>query len=325
MAKLNVEYAGLKLRNPYIISSSGLTSSLDRIRKLDSLGAGAIVLKSLFEEQINHEIGKLSESSDYPEAHDYIKNYARDNSVEEYLKLLREAKRAVHIPVIASINCSTAGEWVSFAKKIQEAGADALEINVYFLPNNKESAGIVYEKIYFDLISELKSLIEIPLIVKISNQITNLTYFVNQLYYRKADAVVLFNRFYAPDIDLDEMDFTSSDVLSSPSDLRNTLRWVGIISSEVSNIHISASTGIHSGEAAIKLLLAGAQTIQVCSVLYKNGLDYLTEMINKLESWMLKHNYKTVSDFRAKMNYGNIPNPSVYERAQFMKYFSNLS
>jgi dihydroorotate dehydrogenase (fumarate) len=324
MANLHVEYAGLKLRNPFIISSSGLTSSLDRIRKLDSLGAGAIVLKSLFEEQIRYESGRLSEGSDYPEAYDYVRNYTRENSVGEYLNLVKEAKRAVHIPIIASINCVSVGEWIEFSKRIQDAGADALELNVYYLPNDREKESVEYERIYFDILAKIKETLTIPLIFKIGPQFTNPTYLVNQLYYRKADAVVLFNRFYAPDIDLDDMNFTSADVLSSPSDLRNTLRWIGIISAEVGKLPIAASTGIHSGEAAIKVLLAGAQALQVCSVLYKNGMEYLTEMIDKLESWMLKNNYKTVKEFRGKMNYGNIPDPSVYERAQFMKYFSNL-
>ncbi|MFW5821024.1 MAG: dihydroorotate dehydrogenase-like protein [Bacteroidota bacterium] len=325
MAKLHVEYAGLKLRNPFIVSSSGLTNSIDRIKKLDNLGAGAIVLKSLFEEQIRFESGVLTASSDYPEAYDYVKNYTRDNSVSEYLDLIREAKKVTHIPVIASINCVSSGEWLNFAQKIEKAGADALEVNIFFLPNNPGTDPKKYENIYFNILSDLRALVDIPLIFKIGSQFTNPTHFVNQLYYRKVDAVVLFNRFYAPDIDLDDMAFTSADVLSSPSDLRNTFRWVGIISSAVDRLHISASTGVHSGEAAVKLLLAGAQTVQVCSVLYKNGLDYLTEMIDKLESWMLKKNYKTIDDFRGKMNYSNIPDPSVYERAQFMKYFSNLT
>ena len=325
MAKLHVEYAGLKLRNPFIVSSSGLTNSIDHIKKLNNLGAGAIVLKSLFEEQIRYESGRLSENSDYPEAYDYVKNYTRDNSVSEYLTLIREAKKVAHIPIIASINCVSAGEWLDFARKIEDAGADALEVNIFYLPNDKNREPKKYENIYFDILSRLKELINIPVIFKIGAQFTNPTHFVNQLYFRKADAVVLFNRFYAPDIDLDDMSFTSADVLSSPSDLRNTFRWIGIISSEIEKIHLSASTGVHSGEAAVKLLLAGAQTVQVCSVLYKNGLDYLTEMIDKLESWMLKKNYKTINDFRGSMNYSNIPDPSVYERAQFMKYFSKLT
>ncbi len=323
MANLSTTFAGLKLRNPFIISSSGITSSLDKIRKLDSLGAGAIVLKSLFEEQISHETIKNLDGSDYPEALDYVKAYTRENSLSEYLDLIRDAKRAVHIPVIASINCVSASEWMDFASKIQEAGADALELNVFFLPVNKGKTSIDYEKIYYDLLEGIMKKISIPVIIKLGSHFTNLTYLVNQLYFRKADGVVLFNRFYEPDINIAEMKMTSSEVFSSPADIRNSLRWVGIISSEIPMIDIAASTGIHSGEAAIKQVLAGAKAVQVCSVLYKNGIEFLPKLIDRFEFWMLEHNYKTVEEFRGKMNYSNIGDPALYERAQFMKYFSS--
>ncbi len=323
MANLSTSFAGLKLRNPFIISSSGITSSLDKIRKLDSLGAGAIVLKSLFEEQISHETIKNLDGSDYPEALDYVKAYTRENSLSEYLDLIRDAKRAVHIPIIASINCVSATEWMDFASKIQEAGADALELNVFFLPVNKGKTSIDYEKIYYDLLEGIMKKISIPVIIKLGSHFTNLTYLVNQLYFRKADGVVLFNRFYEPDINIAEMKMTSSEVFSSPADIRNSLRWVGIISSEIPMIDIAASTGIHSGDAAIKQVLAGAKAVQVCSVLYKNGIEFLPKLIDRFEFWMLEHNYKTVEEFRGKMNYSNIGDPGLYERAQFMKYFSS--
>ena len=322
MPNLYTNYAGMELRNPFIISSSGITSSLDRIRKLDALGAGAIVLKSLFEEQINAETGSLLESSDYPEAYDYVKRYTRENSLQEYLQLIRDAKRTVHIPVIASINCVSASEWMDFAKKIEDAGADAMELNIYFLPVDREKNPAEFEKIYWDLLDGIRKRISIPVIIKLGPNFTNPTYMVNQLHYRNASGVVLFNRFYAPDINIDDQSFGSAEVFSNPSDLRDTLRWVGIISGHVKKADIAASTGVHSGEAAIKLLLAGAKAVQVCSVLYKNGLDYLTEMMDKLESWMIEKNYKKIEDFRGSMNYSNIKEPAIYERAQFMKYFS---
>jgi len=324
MANLQTTYAGLKLRNPFIISSSGITSSIDRIRKLDDLGAAAIVLKSLFEEQIRFESGELMKSSDYPEAADYIERYNKENSVSEYLKLISDAKKAVHIPVIASVNCNTAHEWVGFAKRIEEAGADALEVNVYYVPTDKDKSAADYENIYFELIAELKQKIKIPVIIKLGSGFTNPVYMVNQLYFRKADAVVLFNRFYAPDIDLDEMKIGAAEVLSTAVELRNSLRWVSIISGRVPEMDISGSTGVHSGDAAIKMLLAGAKTVQVCSALYKNGLEYLTEIMDKLESWMLDHDFKSIGDFRGSMNYNKIKDPSTWERSQFMKYFSSF-
>ncbi len=323
MADLSTTYAGLKLRNPFIISSSGLTNSVDKIRKLDSLGAGAIVLKSLFEEQIQWDTGKLLEGTDYPEAFDYVKHYTQNNSIAEYLGLIREAKKAVNIPVIASINCVSASEWMKFASKVEEAGADALELNIYILPVDKEKTSADYEKIYFDLLSGIKKLISIPVIIKLGQNFTNLSYIVNQLYYRKAGAVVLFNRFYEPDINLNELKFGTSDVFSTSADIRNTLRWVGIISSQVKDLDIAASTGVHSGEAAVKLILAGARAVQVCSVLYKKGLDILPEMIDKFEAWMTDNKYKSVKDFTGQINYANITDPAVYERVQFMKYFSS--
>jgi dihydroorotate dehydrogenase (fumarate) len=323
MANLSTAYAGLKLRNPFIVGSSGLTNSVEKIRKFDNLGAGAVVLKSLFEEQISHETGRLLEGTDYPEAMDYVNQYARNNSLSEYLSLIREAKKAVSIPVIASINCVTANEWTSFATKIQEAGADALELNMYVLPLNNDKPSAEYEKLYFDLISKIKTIVSIPVIIKLGNYFTNLNYIVNQLYFRKADGVVLFNRFYAPDINVDDLNFGAAEVFSTPADIRNTLRWIGIISSRVAKIDIAASTGVHSGEAAVKLVLAGARAVQVCSVLYKKGPDFLAEMIDRFEAWMTKGNYKTIGDFRGKMNYASLPDPAVYERAQFMKYYSS--
>ena len=323
MANLSISFAGLNLRNPFIVSSSGLTNSVDKIIKLERYGAGAVVLKSLFEEQIRFETGKLLEGTDYPEAYDYVSNYTRNNSLSEYLLLIKEAKKAVGIPVIASINCVTADEWILFASKIQEAGADALELNVYILPVNMEKSSAEYEMIYFDLLTRIKKIISIPVIIKLGYYFTNLNYMANQLYFRKADGIVLFNRFYEPDISLKEMKFGSAEVLSSPADIRNSLRWVGIISSQVKRMDIAASTGVHSGEAAVKLVLAGAKAVQVCSILYKEGPEYLTEIINKFEEWMIGADYKSVTEFCGLMNYSNIPDPAIYERAQFMKYFSS--
>ena len=324
MADLNTTFAGLQLRNPFIISSCGLTSSVERIKKLGQLGAGAVVLKSLFEEQILHETGDLLKDTDYPEAPDYLQGYIREHTLSDYLTLIKEAKNAVDIPVIASINCVSASQWMDFAVKIEEAGADALELNVYFLPVHKEREASHYERIYFDLLAGIRERISIPVIMKLGSGFTNLTYMVNQLYYRKASGVVLFNRFYAPDIDIDDLTMGSAEVLSSPSDIRTSLRWVGIISSKVRNIDIAGSTGVHSGEAAVKMLLAGAHAVQVCSVLYKNGLDYLPGMIKRMESWMKGKNYKTIDDFRGSMSYAGIEDPAIYERAQFMKYFSRM-
>lgn len=324
MTDLSTSFAGLSLKSPIIVSSSGLTSSLDRIKKVSSAGAGAVVMKSLFEEQISFEAGTLTEGHDYPEAGDYIRTYARENTLAQYLETLRAAKAEVDIPVIASINCMTASEWMDFALKIQEAGADALELNIYFLPIRKDKDPREYEKSYLNLVSEVKKRTTLPLIVKLGNGFSNITWMVNQLYSRGAAAAVLFNRFYAPDINPDDMTFGTAEVLSSPADIRNSLRWIGIVSSQVDQLDLAASTGVHSGMAAVKQILAGAKAVQICSVLYRNGLDYIKDILAEMKKWMEKHHYASLEEFRGKMNYGSLTDPSVYERAQFMKYFSSM-
>ena len=324
MIDLTTNFAGLSLKSPIIVSSSGLTHSIERIKKMSAAGAGAVVLKSLFEEQINHEVGSLSEGSDYPEAEDYIRAYTRENSLDSYLSVIRGAKDLVEIPVIASINCVKPAEWIDFAKQIEQAGADALELNIYFLPISKEKDPRYYETAYLDLVAAVKGKTDLPVIVKLGNGFSNITWMVEQLSLRGVAGVVLFNRFYAPDINTDDLSFTSSEVLSTAADLRLSLRWIGIVSSEVEKMDLAASTGVHSGMAVVKQILAGADAVQVCSVLYRNGIDYLRDMISEIKRWMEKHGYNSPADFRDKMNYGNLEDPSVYERAQFMKYFSQM-
>ncbi|MEN8229579.1 MAG: dihydroorotate dehydrogenase-like protein [Bacteroidota bacterium] len=324
MIDLSTTFAGMTLKSPVIVSSSGLTSSIERIKKIAHAGAGAVVLKSLFEEQILHEVNNLSAGSDYPEAEDYVRTYARENSVESYLSIIRGAKELVDIPVIASINCVSASEWIDFAGKIESAGADALELNIYFLPINKDKDPREYEKAYLDLVSSVKEKSSLPVIVKLGDGFSNITWMVNQLYLRGVAAVVLFNRFYAPDINTTDMSIGSAEVLSSPADLRNSLRWIGIVSSQVDQIDLAASTGVHSGLAVVKQILAGATAVQVCSVLYRNGIDYIRDMLAEVKNWMEKNQFETTGDFRGKLNYNSLDDPSVYERAQFIKYFSQM-
>lgn len=324
MANIEVKYMGLTLKSPVIAGSSGLTSSVDKIRQIESEGAGAVVLKSLFEEQINYEAGSLMVGHGYPEAEDYILNYTKSNSVEEYLRLIENAKKNVSIPVIASINCVSSRDWTGFAKKIEEAGADAIELNVFFLPYDKNAPSAKYEDIYFDLALKIKKYVNIPVSMKLGNHFTNIVSVIEKLRGIGVNGVVLFNRFYEPDIDIDNMKMVSAEVFSSPADLRHTLRWIAIISGKVPGIDISASTGIHNGDGVIKQLLAGAQTVQVCSVLYKHGFEEIGKMNTRLDEWMKFKNFKSVKDFRGKMSYAKIADPAVYERSQFMKYFSSI-
>jgi len=323
MLDLSTVYGGLELKSPLIVSSSGLSQSVDRIRKMEKAGAGAVVLKSLFEEQIMHETGAM-DAGDYPGAGDYLAAYARDNSLGEYLDHIKAAKDVVNMPVIASINCVKGDEWVQFARKIEEAGADALELNIYYIPSSRDKDPRDYEKAYLELLEKVKKETSLPLMVKLGNGFTSIPWMVDQIYRRGAASVVLFNRFYAPDIDVDKLEFTSSEVLSSAADLRLSLRWTGIVSSMVKEIDLASSTGVHSGMAAVKQILAGATAVQLCSVLYRNGIDYLRDMLTEMKKWMEKNGHETLSDFRGKLDYSSLQDPSVYERAQFIKYFSKM-
>jgi len=324
MINLETVYLSLQLKNPVVISSSGLTNSVEKIKKLEDNGAGAVVLKSLFEEQINYEAGKLMVSSNYPEASDYITMYTKENAVNEYLKLIKDAKRAVSIPVIASINCISTDEWIDFASKIEQAGADALELNVFILPTNKNAVSGEYENVYFDLAGKIKKIVDIPVAMKLGNTFTNLPALVNRLHATGINGVVLFNRFYEPDIDIKNMKIVSSEIFSTPADIRKSLRWIGIIYDKIPKIDLAASTGIHNGEAIIKQLLAGAKVTQICSSIYKNGPEHIKLLLKEIEDWMNNNNYNNIGQFRGKLSYKSIKDPVLYERAQFMKYFSSI-
>ncbi len=322
MEKLAVKYLGLNLRSPLILSSSRLTSTPGYLKEAEDCGAGAVVLKSLFEEQINSHIHTLSTSQGYPEADDYISNYVKAHSVDEYLGLIRKAKEILSIPVIPSINCYSAEGWTGFAKNIQDAGADALEINVFFLPTDRKRSSADSEKIYYELIEKLKKTVKIPIAIKLGYRFSNILHLIDQFYMRKVEGVVLFNRFYEPDIDIDRMDIVPASIFSNENERRLVLRWIGMASAQDIKIDISASTGVHSGTDAIRYLLAGADSVQVCSVLYNKGIPFLKNMTKQIETWMDKNGYQSIAEFRGKLNYRNYRTPLIYERTQFMKYFS---
>jgi len=322
MASLTTKYLGLELNSPLIISSSGLTDNLDKLRLAEDSGAGAVVLKSLFEEQINHQASLLAESTDYPEASDYVSYYTKSHSLDNYLKLIVSAKESLNIPVIPSINCITQEDWISFAARIEEAGADALEINVFYLPVDKNVTPATAEKLYFDLIQKVRKIIKIPIAVKLGQRFSNLLNLVDQIYKRGVNGVVLFNRFFEPDIDINTMNISPASVFSTPEDKRYVIRWVAMIDAMIEKIDIAASTGVHSGEDAVKYLLSGADVVQVCSVLYKNGIEYLKKMNKSISKWMDQKGFENIESFRGKLNYGSIAEPGKYERAQFMRYFS---
>lgn len=263
-----------------------------------------------------------SHNTGYPEAEDYIRNYTHNNTVSRHISLIEEARKAVDIPVIASVNCFSSNEWTSFAKDFQEAGANALELNIFYVPVNRSDDSATIEHIYLEVLDKVKKVVSIPVSVKIGLYHSNIVGMVDKLKASGAKGVVMFNRFYEPDIDLNKLELSSSDVFSSPVEFRHTLRWVGLVSSQVKNIDIAASTGIHDGKAVIKQLLAGAQVTQLCSTLYLNGNSIIPSVIADLDAFMRKWNFQNIDEFRGRLSYTKIPDPMLYERAQFMKYFS---
>lgn len=323
---LSVKYMGLSLKSPLIIGSSGLNNSVEKIKEYEKQGAGAVVLKSLFEEQIHFESEAqgMDNIYDYPEAIDYIKNYAKDNHIDKYLSLIKECKKEVSIPIIASVNCTSTGSWISFAKKFEAAGADAIELNVSLFPTDTEKNSAENEKIYFDIIEEVSSVVSIPIALKMSFYSAGLANLIKKLSWtKKVNAFVMFNRYYAPDIDIDSIKLTSSNVFSTAEDIHVPLRWVAIMSNII-DPDISASTGIHSSSALIKQLLAGADTVQVVSAIYKNGDKFIHTLIEELKVWMSKHNYNSINDFKGKLSYNKDEKTSAFERVQFMKHFGGI-
>lgn len=329
MIDLSTTYLGLKLKNPLIVGSSGLTNSIEDLKKIEAQGAAAVVLKSIFEEEIVKELEETfsqmnSQGFIYPETMDYFDYDAIEDTLATYLKLVSDAKRELSIPVIASINCVTAQKWTTFAKDIQDAGADAIELNAFILPSDFTRSREDFEQVYFDIVTEVKKQVSIPVALKVGYFFSDLGPFLQRLSNSGVDGLVLFNRFYSPDFDIDKMIITASNVLSSPEEVSTSLRWISILS-ERSGCDLVASTGIHDGAAIVKQILAGAQAVQVTSVLYKNGFGQIAVMLRQLEDWMEAHDYASLSLFRGKLSQSRSKNPAAYERVQFMKYFRDRS
>lgn len=321
MTDLKTTFAGLSLRNPIIISSSGLTSSVGKNKKLAEEGAGAIVLKSLFEEQIMMEADQLKDPAYYSEGSDYLEEYIREHKLAEYLALIRDSKKVCPIPIIASINCHTDSEWIDFAKQIEEAGADALEINILALQSDMQYAYGSFEQRHIDILRHVKQTIKIPVIMKLGDNLTNPIVLIDQLYANGAAAIVLFNRFYQPDINIEKMEHISGDVFSTSSDLSTPLRWIGIASSLVNKIDYAASGGVSNPEAVVKSILAGASAVEVCSAIYLNTNMFIGEATRFLSAWMARKGFDRISQFKGKLNVKDVQGINMFERTQFLKYF----
>jgi len=326
MADLTTNYMGLVLKNPIIIGSSGLTSTVEKIKELEANGAAAVVLKSIFEEEILRDVKAHLDSAksdkliytDYSETLDYIDLHFREESVNNYLNLIKGAKSNVLIPVIASINCLSDSEWFSFAKKIEGAGADGLELNIFLNPS--DNSNLNFEETYKTIITSVLAVVKIPVSVKFSQYFTKPNLFLTEISKTGIKGMVLFNRFYQPDIDIEKLSLKEAEIFSTPEESNQVLRWIGILSGKVP-CSLAASTGVSDSTIMIKQILAGADAVQIVSAVYKNGPQYITKMLEELENWMDRKGFSSLSRFKASVNMNQSKNPSVYERMQFMKYF----
>ena len=327
MADISCKYMGLSLKSPLIVGSCGLTNSIEKMKEMQDCGAGAVVLKSIFEEQISNEITQSVDSTNFDvsfrDAADYIKAYTEMASYEKYTNLIRDAKKELSIPVIASINCSSDGDWVSSAKRIEDAGADALELNIFFLPADFNKYGTANEDTYFKIIDHIKASINIPIAIKTSYYFSGLAKMLQMLSYTGISSLVLFNRFYAPDIDIEKMHIKAAPVFTEGEGFYNSLRWIAIMHNHVS-CNLSATSGISTGNDIVKQLLAGADTVQIATVLYNRGIGHIKTMLDELRDWLDRHKYNSISEFRGKMSFDNVDNPEAYLRIQFMKYFAGI-
>lgn len=317
---LSTTYMGLKLRNPLIVSSSRITSTVEDVKKCADYGAGAIVLKSLFEEQFLANTARLIDQDEkyfwFPEAVEFINQHSKEHGIKGYLKLIKGAKACTDIPIIASVNCVSAKEWPRYCKELVEAGADGIELNVAIMPKENISS-IDIENLYVRIVEEVRKNVDVPIAIKIGPFFSNGFNMTKRFCEAGVNGIVVFNRFYRPDIDIDTEEITKPNYLSCPQEMGQPLRWVSLYSSHV-KCDIAGNTGIHEGSGMIKMLLAGAAAVQVCSTLYINGLGYIDTMVSDLQKWMTWKGYSKIDDFKGKLTKRH-ENIAAFERVQFLK------
>ena len=324
MIDLSTTYLGLKLHTPLVASASPLSQDLDTVRRLEDSGASAVVLGSLFEEQLRQESveldHRLAEHREcFAEALSYLPEPSEFHlGPEGYLDHIRKAKKAVSIPIIASLNGATVGGWNAYAKQIEQAGADAIECNIYAIPSNPDVVAAEIERDYIEIVKAVKSAVKIPVAVKLSPFFTNMANMAKRFDQAGADGLVLFNRFYQPDIDLDELEIQPNVLLSTPQALRLPLTWIGILFGRV-RANLAGTSGVHGPEDVIKLLMVGADVTMVCSTLLRNGISHLRFIEEGVLRWMERHEYDSVQQMKGSMSQLRCPDPSAFERAQYMK------
>jgi dihydroorotate dehydrogenase (fumarate) len=324
MVDLRTTYLGMRLKSPLVASASPLSDSLDNIKRLEDAGASAVVHYSLFEEQLRrerlamfHHMTHGTES--YPEALTYFPEPEVFHlGPQEYLEHIRKAKEAVDIPIIASLNGTSLGGWTKFATQMEQAGADAIELNVYYIPTDMNLSGADVEQTYIDILQAVKTAVRIPVAMKLSPYFSNMANMAKRLDVAGADALVLFNRFYQPDIDLETLEVKPNVILSAPQALRLPLTWIGILHGRV-RCDLAATSGIHRAEDVIKMLLVGANVTMMASALLKNGIDYLRTVQSELVEWLETREYESVMQMRGSVSQLNTDDPSAFERAQYMR------
>jgi dihydroorotate dehydrogenase (fumarate) len=327
MPDTSVRYLGYTLKSPIVVSSSGLTNTIGGVRSAADAGAGAVVLKSLFEEQIEAVVeasGQDMELSVHPDAELYVSQMGKHLGPQKYLELIEQAKSDVDIPVIASMNCVTSKWWGNYGKQIAAAGADALELNIAIMPRGESDTAEAVEKRYLTIVDRVRQQIDLPLAVKIGPYFADLPRFATELRKAGAAALVLFNRFYQMDIDVEAESLAPGYQFSTPEEIHTSLRWVSILSGDV-GCELSASTGVHNADGVIKQLLAGADTVQMCSALYRGGIDLITRAHDDLVAWMERKGYGRISDFQGKLSQSVSDNPESFERLQYIKALTGIS
>jgi dihydroorotate dehydrogenase (fumarate) len=325
---LTTNYLGMKLRTPLVPSASPLSENIDDIKKMEDAGASAVVLYSLFEEQLRQDRAELNQSMEqgtesFAEALTYFPEPESFNlGPEEYLKHIAQAKKSVRIPIIASLNGSSTGGWTSYAKQIQQAGADALELNIYSIPTDMKLSGTDVEQTYLDILKAVKKEVTIPVAVKMSPFFTNFACMAGKLDAAGANGLVLFNRFYQPDIDLETLEVKPNILLSTPMAMRVPLRWIAILHGRL-RASLAATSGIHRASDVLKMLMAGADVTMLCSVLLRHGIPQISVIERDLVAWMEEHEYESVEQLKGSLSQKNCPAPSAFERAQYMRAISS--
>ena len=328
-AELNTTYLGLKLKNPLVVSACPLTAEIDQLKRLEQAGAAAAVLPSLFEEQIEHDSMQMAEAQEFgtesfAEALTYFPQQDEYRSgPEKYLETIAKAKKAVAIPIVASINGTSKGGWVRYAKMMQEAGADALELNVYFVPGELEMTGPDVEDRYLELVAAVKESISIPLAVKVGPYFSSMGNMALRLVEAGADGLVLFNRFFHPDIDLEKMETQPQLHLSTSAELSVPLRWIALLHGRV-KASLAATSGIHDAPGLLKALLAGADVGMIASVLYQKGIGDVSKILAGLSKWMEEKEYSSVEQLKGSMSRENCPDPSAFQRGNYMKTLTSF-